>query len=63
MMTLQHCLREASLAEEIAAQISLDTHRARMVQIAQLWRAQAESLRRGDPRLQADPSAPNARAA
>ena len=49
MMTLQHCLREASLADEIAAQISLDTHRARMMQIAQEWRAQADSLRRSDP--------------
>ena len=63
MMTLQHCLREASLAEEIAAQISLDTHRARMVQIAQSWRMRAELLRRGDPRLQPDLSAPTARVA
>ena len=63
MMTLQHCLREASLADEIAAQISLDTDRLRMVQIARSWRLRADMLRCGDPRLQADLSAPTARVA
>ena len=48
MMTLQHCLREARLAEEIAAQISLDTDRLRMVQIARSWRLRADMLRCGD---------------
>jgi len=45
MVTLERCLREAKLADDLAQVISLDTHRARMLQIASEWRRQAELIR------------------
>jgi phage shock protein A len=51
-MTHQQCLREASIAELIAAQVSLDTDRARMLRIAEDWRSRAQRLLPINPRPQ-----------
>jgi hypothetical protein len=45
-MTVQKCLSEARIAEEIARQVSLDVHRDRMWEIARRWHERAEELGR-----------------